>query len=53
MGRIVKALALVGGTIAVVPPLRHHFDQKIWKHVRNYNTTLNQRNRFNTQEEFH
>jgi hypothetical protein len=53
MGKIVKALALVGGTIVVVPPLRHHFDQKIWKHVRNYNTALNQRNKFNTQEEFY
>ena len=53
MGKIFKAMVLVGGTIYVIPPLRHHVDQKIWKHVRNYNTTLNQRNRFNTEEEFH
>ena len=53
MGKLLKSLALVGGVIYVIPPLRHHFDQKIFKHVRNYNTTLNQRNRFNTEEEFH
>ena len=53
MGKIVKVLALVGGTIVLIPPVRNHFDQKIWKHVRNYNTTLNQRNKFNTEEEFH
>lgn len=53
MGKIFRALALVGGTIVLIPPVRHHFDQKIWKHVRNYNTTLNQRNKFNTEEEFH
>ena len=53
MGKILKSLALVGGVIYIIPPFRHHFDQKIFKHVRNYNTTLNQRNRFNTEEEFH
>lgn len=53
MGKVLKILAIVGGTIYVIPPLRHHFDQKLFKHVRNYNTTLNQRNRFNTEEEFH
>ena len=53
MGKILKALGLVAGTIYVIPPLRHHVDQKLWKHVRNYNTALNQRNKFNTQEEFH
>lgn len=53
MGKILKVLALVGGTIYVIPPVRLHIDQKLWKHVRNYNTTLNQRNRFNTEDEFH
>lgn len=53
MGRIAQGLAIVGGTILLIPPLRRHFDHKIWKHVRNYNTTLTQRNRFNTEEEFH
>ena len=53
MGKILKALGLVAGTIYVIPPLRHHVDQKLWKHVRNYNTALNQRNKFNTQEEFY
>jgi len=53
MGRILKGLAVFGGVLFVIPPLRHHLDQKIWKHVRNYNTTLSQKNRFNTQEEFY
>ena len=53
MGRIFKGVVLVGGVILVVPPLRRHFDQKIWKHFRNYNATLSQYNRFNTEEEFH
>lgn len=48
MGKILKALGLATGVIVLIPPLRHHFDQKIYKHIRNYNTTLNQRNRFNT-----
>ena len=53
MVKLLKTLALVGGTIYIIPPLRNHFDQKIFKHVRNYNTALNQRNKFNTEEEFH
>ena len=53
MGKLLKTFAIVCGTIYVIPPLRHHVDQKLWKHVRNYNTALNQRNRFNTEEEFH
>lgn len=53
MGRILQGLALLGGVIYVVPPLRSHFDRKIFKHFRNYNTTLNQRNRFVTQQEFY
>lgn len=53
MGRILKGFAVFGGVLFLVPPLRNHLDQKIWKHVRNYNTTLSQKNRFNTQEEFY
>jgi len=53
MVKIGRALALIGATIYVIPPARTHFDQKIFKHIRNYNTTLNQRNKFNTQEEFY
>ncbi len=53
MGKILKALGVVSGVVILVPPLRHHFDQKIFKHVRNYNTSLNQRNKFSTEEEFH
>ena len=53
MGRVLQGLAIAGGVVLVVPPFRRHFDQKIWKHFRNYNTSLNQPNRFNTQEEFH
>lgn len=34
-------------------PVHTHLDHKIYKHFRNYNTTLNQRKRFNTQEEFY
>ena len=48
MVKLLRAVAVVGGVIAVVPPFRTHFDQKIFKHIRNYNTTLNQRNKFNT-----
>jgi hypothetical protein len=46
--KISYILAGTIGTILVVPPLRHRFDHKIWKHVRNYNTTLGQYNKFNT-----
>jgi hypothetical protein len=53
MGKLLKSIGLVSGVVILIPPLRHHFDQKIFKHVRNYNTTLNQRNKFNTEEEFH
>lgn len=53
MGKLGLGLAIVGGTIVLIPPFRRHFDHKIWKHFRNYNTTLSQRNRFNTEEEFH
>jgi hypothetical protein len=53
MARILRILALTSATIYVIPPLRNHFDQKIFKHFRNYNQTLNQRNRFATQEEFY
>ena len=53
MAGLLKGLAVAGGVIMVVPPFRRHFDQKIWKHFRNYNTSLSQDNRFNTEEEFH
>ncbi len=53
MGKLLQGLAVVGGTIVLIPPFRRHFDHKIWKHFRNCNTVLSQRNRFNTQEEFY
>lgn len=46
---------IIGGVVAgiyVIPPVRRRFDDKIFKHVRNYGATLGQYNRFNTQEEF-
>jgi hypothetical protein len=47
--KISYVLAGVFGTIMVIPPLRQRFDNKIWKHVRNYNATLGQYNKFNTE----
>lgn len=46
-------LGAVAAGIYVIPPVRRRFDEKIFKHVRNYNATLGQYNRFNTQEEFY
>ena len=43
-------LGAIAAGIIIVPPARHRFDDKIFKHIRNYNTTLGQYNRFNTQE---
>ena len=53
MVRISYIIAGVAAGIYVIPPVRRRFDEKIFKHVRNYNATLGQWNRFNTQEEFY
>ena len=53
---MIKFSYVLGGLAAgiyVIPPLRHRFDEKIFKHFRNYNATLGQYNRFNTQKEFY
>ena len=34
MGKILKALGLATGVLVLIPPLRHHFDQKIYKNAR-------------------
>jgi hypothetical protein len=49
MVKLFRVAAVTAGVIYVIPPLRNHFDHKIFKHFRNYNTTLNQRNKFNTE----
>jgi len=49
---VIKLSYIIAGTFATIvaiPPLRNRFDQKVWKHIRNYNTTLGQYQRFNTQ----
>lgn len=53
MAKYAYIFGAVAGTIYVIPPLRHRFDEKIFKHFRNYNATLGQYNKFNTQEEFY
>ena len=53
MIRFSYVLGGIAAGILVVPPVRQRFDDKIFKHLRNYNTTLGQYNRFNTQEEFY
>lgn len=50
---MIKFSYVLGGLalgIYVIPPVRRRFNDKIFKHVRNYGTTLGQFNRFNTQE---
>lgn len=50
-----KTLAALGvaGFILVVPPVRQRFDNKVFRHIRNWNHSLNNPNKFVTQEEFH
>jgi hypothetical protein len=43
----------LGGGIYLIPPLRRRFDDKIFRHLRNYNASLGQYSKFNTQEEFY
>lgn len=53
---VIRFSYILGGLAAgiyVIPPARQRFDEKIFKHLRNYNATLGQYNRFNTQEEFY
>lgn len=47
--RVSYIVAGVAATIYVIPPVRRRFDEKIFKHFRNYGATLGQYNRFNTQ----
>lgn len=51
--RVSFIIAGVAAGIYVIPPVRRRFDNKIFKHVRNYGATLGQYNKFNTQEEFY
>jgi hypothetical protein len=44
---------VIGGGIYLIPPLRKRFDDKIFRHLRNYNASLGQYYKFNTQEEFY
>lgn len=53
MVRVSFIIAGVTAGIYVIPPVRRRFDNKIFKHVRNYGATLGQYNKFNTQEEFY
>lgn len=53
MIRFSYILAGLGVGIYAIPPVRRRFDEKIFKHVRNYGATLGQWNKFNTQEEFY
>lgn len=46
-----KTLALLGVTafVVVIPPVRRRFDEKVFRHLRNWNRSLNNPNRFVTQ----
>jgi hypothetical protein len=48
--RVSYIIGAVAAGIYIVPPVRKRFNDKIFKHVRNYGATLGQWNRFNTQE---
>ena len=47
-----KTLVLLGVTafIVAVPPVRRRFDEKVFRHFRNWNRSLNNPNQFVTQE---
>lgn len=51
--RVSYIIGAVAAGIYIVPPVRKRFNDKIFKHVRNYGATLGQWNRFNTQEQFY
>ena len=47
-----KTLAVVGATalIFAIPPVRRRFDDKVFRPIRNWNRSLNNPNKFVTQE---
>ena len=49
-----KALMVVGvgAMLMAIPPVRRRLDDKVLRHVRNYNNGLDNSNKFVTQEEF-
>lgn len=50
-----KTLAVlgVGAIIFLIPPVHRRFDNKVFRHIRNWNHSLNNPNKFVIQEEFH
>lgn len=53
MSKVVIGAAAGLFVLSYVTPVQNHLDNKIYRHIRNWNANTEHWNRFVTQEEFH
>jgi len=53
MSKVILGTAATLFALSFIPPVHNHLDNKIYRHVRNWNASLGHWNKFVMQEEFY